>query len=221
VPKSKFYEHATISAALREEFVTQVQRITWQYKLAENTIRLRGSDEVPEIQVFALDAKVDDISDNVLAAIDRAVRYPIIFELKRDIDGDAAVRMVAAHKTLTASTSTAPKLSAHFTTDWLPVDTARTPLPPAVDLAGLYTQLLTSLMPITPRPGELVSEVTARLDQARHLERQIAALTKRMRNERQFNRKVELRRALKDQTAALHALTSQGIAPTQETTWTS
>ena len=44
-------------AAVREKFVAEVQRITWAYKLAENTINLPGTSAVPEIQVFQIDAK--------------------------------------------------------------------------------------------------------------------------------------------------------------------
>jgi hypothetical protein len=40
LPKSKIYEHGRISTALRERFVKQVEQITWQYKLAPETINL-------------------------------------------------------------------------------------------------------------------------------------------------------------------------------------
>ena len=62
VPKSKFYEQGTVPAAVREKFVSEVQRITWAYKLAENTINLPGTSAVPEIQVFQIDAKGRDVS---------------------------------------------------------------------------------------------------------------------------------------------------------------
>ena len=41
VPKTKFYEHGNVRTAMREKFVDDVQRITWAYKLADDTIRLR------------------------------------------------------------------------------------------------------------------------------------------------------------------------------------
>ncbi|WP_258048532.1 DUF4391 domain-containing protein [Mycobacterium kansasii] len=81
VPKTKFYEHGAVSAALRDKFVNEIQRITWAYKLAESTINLVGDQQVPEIQVFQIDAKCDDVSEPVIAAIDKAVRTPIIFEI--------------------------------------------------------------------------------------------------------------------------------------------
>ena len=57
IPKTKFYEHASVSTAVRGRFVAEVDRITWAYKLAESTINLAGTTEVPEIQVLVIKAK--------------------------------------------------------------------------------------------------------------------------------------------------------------------
>lgn len=199
VPKTRFYEHGNVRNALREKFVDDIQRISWAYKLAESTIRLKGTEAVPEIQVFSLIAKGDDVSDDVLAAIDRSVHFPIIFEVSR---GDE-VRVVAAHKTLGGA---APKVRDYFTTTWLPRDSARTPLPTAIDLFALYEALLTSLLPVAARHGESVSDTTDRMGRAKRLEHEITALERKLRTEPQLNRKVKLRRELKDRQAALASL---------------
>lgn len=200
VPKTKFYEHGNVRAALRERFVDDIQRVTWAYKLAEDTIRLRGSTAVPEIQVFAVETKGADVSDDVLTAIDKTVHFPIIFEVAR---GDR-VRTVAAQKSLTGK---APTIGAYFTTDWQPAGAPRQPLPTALDLPGLYEAILSALLPVDPRAGETVSEATDRLDRARKLQREIAALAKKLRTEPQLNRKIELRRQIKERTAVLTELT--------------
>src|SRR5690554_1403676 len=97
VPKEKFYDYGNGSTAVREKVVSDVQRITWAYKLAESTINLAGSTRVPQIQVFHIDAKARDVADLVLSAIDMAIQYPIIFESTRVAAGESQVRMVAAH----------------------------------------------------------------------------------------------------------------------------
>jgi hypothetical protein len=218
VPKTKFYEHAMISATVRDKFVSDIQRITWAYKLAEETIRLRGDATVPEIQVFAVDAKADDVSDDVLTAIDKAVQTPVFFEINRGTGDQARTRMIASHKTLGAG---APRLSAYLATDWLRTDSPRAPLPTALDLPGLYAQLLTPLLPLAIRPGESVSEATERMGQAGKLKREIANLEKRLRGEPQLNRKVELRRQLRDRTTALTALTDPTLPKTEDAPWRS
>lgn len=203
VPKTKFYEHANVSAGVRERFVADVHRITWAYKLADTTIHLRGDSTVPEIQVFVIDAKADDVSYDVLTAIDKAVQFPIFFEINRKPAESVVTRMVAAHKQLGGS---GQRLSAYYSTDWLPVGAPRAPLPPAVDLPALYAGLLIPILPIRARPGECLADATERVDQARRIEREIAGLEKRLRNEPQFNRKVELRRELRERSDALDAL---------------
>lgn len=196
VPKTKFYEHGKVNTALRERFVADVQRITWAYKLAEPTVNLPGSAAVPEIQVFEVEAKGDDVSDMVLAAIDKAVKTPVIFELSRA----GRVRMAAAHK------ATA-RPGAYFTTPWLPVDSDRAPLPPAIDIPSLYSALLTPLAPVVVQAGDDVGAIAERVEAARKLQREIDALVSKLRSEPQLNRKVELRRTLKTKQAALAGLT--------------
>lgn len=203
VPKEKFYEHGTVSTAVREKFIAEVQRITWAYKLAETTINLAGSAAVPEIQIFEIDAKGSDVSEPVLIAIDKAIPFPIIFEINRGEGEAQSTRMVAAHKQLGSG---APKVGAYYSTDWKPIRSKRQPLPTAITLPALYTALLAPLTPVAVQPGEDVADVAARLEKVRKLEREIAVLERKLRTEPQFNRKVELRRALKTKQAELTVL---------------
>jgi len=200
VPKTKFYEHGTVPGAVRDKFVTEVQRITWAYKLAQSTINLPGNADVPEIQIFQIDTKGDDVGESVLAAIDKAVKTPIIFEIVTGEGDEQRVRMAASHKQAGHAT---PKLSAYYTTDWQPQDAERQPLPTAISLPSLYTALLAPLTPVSARPGEELSDVAARLQAVRKLEREVASLERKLRAEPQLNRKVELRRALKTKQAEL------------------
>lgn len=211
VPKTKFYEHGNVGSAVRDRFVSDVRRITWAYKLAESTIKLPGTDEVPEIQVFEIDAKEDDVAESVLASIDKAVRTPIIFEITRGAGPSAVTRMVAAHKQIGAG---APKVGPYLSTAWGPASGERAiALPTAIDLTTLYAALLQPLTPVAARAGEGVSEVVARLTTLRALERDIAALKRKIRNEPQLNRKVNLRRTLKTKQATLVELSSPTPSP--------
>ena len=208
VPKSTLYERASIGAAVREAFVADVERITWAFKLAESTIRLAGSAAVPEIQVFVVDAKGDDASDVVLAAIDRAVQFPIIFEVNRSGEHQAYTRMTAAHKELSGAT---PRLGPYRSTGWFVANAPRMPMPIATSLADLFTALLAPMMPISLRPGETLADAEDRILAIRAVERQVAALRSQMRLERQFNRRVEMRRALRQRVAELGALTASQV----------
>ena len=217
VPKTKFYENATLSTKMREKFVSEVQRITWAYKLADETIHLRGSAAVPEIQVFSIDAKGEDVSDELLSVIDKAIPFPIIFVINHGDDEKALTRVVACNKQLGWAS---PRLSAYFTTEWLDASDSRVAHPPSLDLASLYAALLTAILPIAPRPGEGVSGVISRMEQAHRIEREIATIEKRLRSEPQLNRKVELRRQLRDRTTALIAAKAPATQEIEELPWT-
>jgi hypothetical protein len=193
VPKEKFYENGHVTTAVRGKFVSEVRSITWAYKLADSTINLPGSTNVPEIQVFHIAAKGGDVADQVLLSIDRAIQYPVVFEITREIAGETQVRMVAALKQLTSGAS---KLSAYYSTGWLSADAERHTLPTAISLPTLYAALLATLTQLTARPGEEMSSVADRLTTVRRIEREIAALERKLRSEPQLNRKVELRRSL-------------------------
>ena len=200
VPKEKFYQYSNVTTAVREKFVSEVQRITWAYKLAESTINLPGSTSVPEIQVFHIDTKTGDVADQVLSAIDKAIQYPIIFEIARATAGERQIRMVAAHKQLGSGAS---KLSAYYSTGWLPADVERQSLPTAIGLPTLYAAILVPLTPVTVRPGEEMSAVADRVKEIDKLEREIVTLERKIRTEKQLNRKVELRRTLKTKQSQL------------------
>ena len=203
IPKSKLFEQRSISAKVREEFVSQVQRITWAYKLADETIHLQGDEIVPEIQVLSVDAKGEDISDDVLAEIDKAIQSPIIFEINRDTGAEKCTRMTAAYKRHNGKSS---YRSLYFTTEWQPVDAPRARMPIVLNLRNLYSALLTPMIPLEARPGEDIVDNIGRIEQVRKLEREVKLLEKKLWVEPQLNRKVELRRDLNELTAKMIAL---------------
>lgn len=200
IAKERFYERTASTAGLREKFVTEVNRISWAFKLAAETINLPGSSEVPEIEVIQLDTKANDISAQVLASIDKAIPNPVIFEIHRDDAHGGAVRMTAAHK---PAGSPAPRPNAYFSTGWMRRGAPRTALPTAITMTALYSALIGPLTPLEPRPGESPAVVGERLDAVRRLEREISALERKLRSEPQLNRKVELRHQMKIKQAEL------------------
>jgi hypothetical protein len=213
VPKSKFYEHSKVPAAARERLVKEVQRITWAYKLADETIHLRGNSAVPEIQIFEIDAKGIDVADATLATLDKAVQSPIIFELRRTVDDVEQTSMAAAYKRLVGKS---PQVAGYMRTEWLVSGTDRIALPPALDLPGLYTALLAPILPVAPRPGESLAESTERMARKVKLDRQIASIERRLRNEPQLNRKAELRRQIQACKVELAVVLDSGPPSTKE-----
>lgn len=198
LPKNKIYEHGPVGAALRQRFVSQVERITWSYKLAPETINLpaRGGVRggVVEIQIFDIVQKTAELDEGVLRAIDRAIPLPIIFQLHHE----QRTRMVAAYKRPSEADASKWVVDGYFASDWLPADAARQPLPVALDLHGLYEQILRSLLPQAARAGESLPEQLQRLTRLRSLQGEHDKLEARLHKECQFNRKVELNSQLRE-----------------------
>jgi len=204
VPKNRIMVSGAPGRRVRDQLTTKVARITWQYKLAQETLNLKGSKAVPEIQVFRVALKPAGMSDevpvDVLKCIDRAIGFPIIFELTSSRDDGAtrdAIRVAATYKRPSEADASKWVLDDYFATDWLPADTLRTPLPVALDLARLYEQLLRELLPIQARAGESMVALMERHSSITAKQRESQRLKARIQREKQFNHKVELNRQLR------------------------
>ena len=70
-------------------------------------------------------------------------------------------------------------------------------LPVALDLHSLYEQLFRTLLPHPARPGESLANQLERLEQLRIQQNEYHKLEVRLRQEKQFNRKVTLNAQLR------------------------
>ena len=193
LPKSKIYEHSKPTSAVKELFVKQVDKIIWQYKLAPETINLPAKPNVPEIQVFTIALKTQELSEDVLRCIDQAIPLPIFYQLTFA----NRIKLKAAYKRPSDADAGKWVTESYFETDWLDKDTGRAELPVVLDLASLYEHLLRPLMPLPPKTGESLKTQVERLSLLRTKQNEYCKLETRLNNERQFNRKVELNSKLR------------------------
>jgi len=193
LPKSKIYEHGKPTRAVRDGFVAQINQIVWQYKLAPETINLPSRPGVPEIEIFSLELKTPEVSEDVLRCIDKAIPLPIFYNLTFE----GRVKTVAAYKRPSDADASRWVVDAYFASPWQPADGERSALPVALDMAGLYEQMLRRLMPFPARSGETLKDHVERLSQLRSRQTEYARLEARLHKEKQFNRKVELNSQLR------------------------
>lgn len=203
VPKNKIYEHAIPSAAVKQVFVRQVEQIVWQYKLAPETVNLKASRAVPEIQIFRITLKGTELKPEVLRCIDLAIPFPILFELRFD----GKVKPVAPFKRPSEADASKWVVSEYFAGVWTVADAPRKPLPMVFDLETLYGQLLLPLMPYPTRPGEDLQTQVERMELIRFKQRELERCEARLRKEKQFNRKVTINAKLRDLKQELEGLT--------------
>jgi hypothetical protein len=207
VPKNKIYGYAKPSGAIRDRFISQVSEIIWKYKLAPETVNLPAKLAVHEIQVFEVALKTGEFAEDVLRTMDKAIPSLLFFELTYE----GRVKFAAAYKRPNEANSRKNVVEAYFETPWQPAIQTRPTLPVALDLAGLYEQMLhrhmlASPMALAPRPGESLQAMADRASLIRKKEAECCQLDTRVKREVQFNRKVELNSLLRASLAELAQL---------------
>jgi hypothetical protein len=202
IPKTKIYAHAKPSKRVRELFVAQVEEILWKYKLAPETINLPARDAILEIEVLVITLKRPDLDEAVLWAIDKAIPFPLIFQLMYANQ----IRFAASYKRPSEADASKWVIEATFQTDARPVTAERPPMPVALDLAGLYEKLVRSHIPLMPRASESIAAQVARFSELAAKKKAYQHLAERLAREKQFNRKVELNRQLRALTEELAVL---------------
>lgn len=188
LPKNKIYERASVTPRLRQLFVEQVDAIIWQYKLAPETINLRPTASVPEIQIFRTRLRGSELAADILHCLDTAIPSPLLFEL----EWEERVQVRACFKQATAP----EKAGGYFCSVWHEAGTPRQPLPLVLDMEALYAALLEPLAPWPRREHEALPQWMQRLEAIADCERQMARLEARLRREKQFNKKIPLNREM-------------------------
>lgn len=202
VPKTKIYAHAKPSKRVKELFVAQVGEILWKYKLSPETINLPPRKSINEIQVFEIALRTPQLDQAVLEAIDNAIPFPLVFQLTYD----GQVHFAASYKRPSEADASKWVIEASFQTEPQPADAERPPLPVALDLAGLYEQIVRHHIPLSPRNGEKIAEQVARYNALEAKKKARQQLEARLTQEKQFNRKVELNAQLRDLSTELASL---------------
>ena len=200
IPKNKFYEQGKANSKIEQLFVNQVENIRWAYKLASSTIHLQDQEDLKEIQIFRVKSRVEDLDVSILSFIDKLILTPIIFEVVYQ----DKVKVVATYKRLNQSNKTKAVIGQYYASEWLE-DHDRIELPIYLKLADLYEHFIAQILPIAlskdqENDNESVS-IELQLQKSQQLEslqKQLNQLQSKLRNERQFNRRVELNKQLQN-----------------------
>lgn len=204
LPKTKIYDKARPTKAVRDLFVAEVEQIVWKHKLSPDTLRLSPADGIQEIQLFEITLKRQDISLRVLETIDRAIPYPVFFRLCRA----NRVQHAAAYKRPAQDGSVKWIIGEYYRTAWTKDSGAHSPLPLSLNLKSLYDLMLRTFIALPAREGEQLPDLVEREYRIRQLQRQLKQLETKLRAEKQFNRKVDLNTEVRRLTAELNAMMS-------------
>ena len=175
IPKKVFYEKVGVSSNVKEEFVNSVDRITWLYKLSEDTLGLTKTDEIEEIQIFQIDVKEKRIPLNVIKTITKGVQYKVLFVIKYQDDFCFLI-----------------KVEDIYNSDWndrIEFDFN------AINLKIVYENIVKKIIKEESN-DKLFSEIIEDNTYKTELENKIGKLQQKIKSEKQFNRKIELNKEL-------------------------
>jgi len=191
IPKQKFYDNLGVNAELKRIFVEQIDRIAWRNKIAPGTVNVAEGETVKEIEVISIQLNQRELDRRVMPLIDREIPYHILFLLECDGEAQAWI----SYKEQAKNAAFTPE--AYYHTKWLPPEDLNLRLD-GLDMDTVYESFLRQIA--GDRLGDAngsIKEAVGRDERRRKLERAVAALEKKIRREKQFNKQVELNSRLK------------------------
>ena len=190
VPKEKFYSKCAVNTATKNLFVKYVEQIVWQNKLTAQTMAAEKGLLVNEIDVFEVKMKSFDCPRRLFEFIDQNLHHHNVFVLTYDDKAKLFVNFKEKEKDETFLEA--------FETLWKPADE------PVFNLSGsnmdeIYESIVRSAALDYVIASEAKKSKTSLKDyilqskQNQKIKAQIKKLEKKLANEKQFNRQVEIR----------------------------
>ena len=105
MPKKAFYEHLKTTAAIREQFVQQIERIEMVASIKEASIHIPGDNDVAEIDVLALHLKGADVPYEAIELVARSIPNKLLFVCLADESCKLLVRRDRLYETGWESTN--------------------------------------------------------------------------------------------------------------------
>lgn len=192
ISKSKFFDKAAVSTKLKKEFTDKIQKIMWKYKLAGDTIGVPKTDKVEEIQIFEIQLKEQTIPKNALKIIDKAIPYPILYIFIYE-------EHIAYGITLKEDNS-----QSYYFSEW---DEEITFNFTGIDLEKVYQGIIKKFIKNINVENKEFATIVDTDKRIKILGKEINILKSKVKNEKQFNKKVELNKTLQIKKKDLVSLT--------------
>ena len=199
VPKNAFYKHLEVNAKMKQHFVDDVVSIHWLYKLAPSTINMEDGKLVHEIVAFSAVLKSKYCPDDVFLFIDQNMPRHVVFILEYE----NRYKVLLNYKEWKDGQNGQFKIIKTFVTEWLTDNQLLLTLE-GQNMDALYEALAGQVSGFGTKKAEDIKrivELEGLIDKAK---REVETIQKRIRNERQLNRQMELNgeaRGIKKQIA--------------------
>ena len=188
LPKKIFYEKVGVSSGVKDEFVNQVDRITWLYKLSPDTVGITNTENIEEIQIFQIDVKEKKVPMSVIKTITKGVQYKILFLIKYNDEFCYSI-----------------KVDDIYTTEWndnIMFDFN------AINLEIVYENIVKAIIK-EQESSKKFDEIIDNKNALNNLDKRINQLRQKVKNEKQFNKKTELNIELNKLLKEMEALKNE------------
>jgi hypothetical protein len=194
IPKQKFYDNLSVTPQLKRVFTEQINLITWRNKIAPTTANIASGQTVKEIEVLSIKLNQQSLDTKALSLIDKEIPYHILFLL----EFEDMVQAWIAYKEENEVKSGAFKPGVYYHTEWLPQASLVLRLY-GLNMDSVYENFIRQIggEKLGGNSDTDIKEAVNRYEQRQKLQQEIDALERKIQNEKQFNRQVELNSELK------------------------
>lgn len=194
IPKQKFYENLSVTAELKRIFVEQINMIYWRNKISPTTVNIAAGETVAEIEVIEIRLNQPSLDKRVLQLIDREIPYHILFLLVYEEQVQAWI----GYKEQSQGGTAVFKPGTYYNTEWQPVNEISLRID-GLNMDAIYEGFIRQIAGerLEDKSSCDLKDAVARDERRKKLQKEIAALEKKVRGERQFNRQIALNAELK------------------------
>ena len=176
IPKNIFYKKVTMATSVKKEFINLIEKITWLYKIAPDTLGVNKTDNIEELEIFEIQLKQKQLPKNVIRVITKAIPYPILFVIKYKNDFCYSIKVERIYYS---------NWNEDITFDFN-----------YNNLNTIYESIVKKIIKEEDNQSSF-TEIISINAKKQELEKQIIQLKRRISQEKQFNRKVELNQELR------------------------
>lgn len=199
IPKNTFDSYT--NSQQKKLFSDKIARITWMQKISKETVNL-PSNEISEIQIFKIELKVKEDISAILAIIDKAIPYHIVFIVEH---GDE-IYICTSKKHSNPGNENTSVIDWTFKSEWFLATESKYRLRLKQNIDVVFKDICIQLLDRDDLANRSMDSIINSQQQIDALQREISKIKSRITHSRQFNRKVELNLVLKEKELKLREL---------------
>lgn len=178
-----------MTSTLKRIFINQIQSITWKNKISSNTVNVAVGESVKEIEVISLKLNQDSLDKKVLQLIDKEIPYHILFLLEFENETQAWISFKEESQTKAGTF----KSGIYYHTDWLSPDELDLHIE-GLNMDSVYSNFIYQIAGdrLKGDKAGTLKDAVIRDEKRQKILKELAALEKKIHNEKQFNKQTEL-----------------------------